>query len=60
MDKLNLYKDKFGVKYKYPNRSCKRCIRYPCFDGIDKCRCDFAQYGCIDYNDNHRSQINKL
>lgn len=55
MDKLNLYKDKFGVKYKYPNRSCKRCIRYPCFDGIDKCRCDFAQYGCIDYNDNHRN-----
>ena len=39
-------KDKFGIKLKFPERSCKQCKRYPCFTGIDKCVCDLATYGC--------------
>lgn len=39
-------KDKSGVKLKYPNRTCKKCKLYPCFDGIESCRCDFSSYGC--------------
>lgn len=39
-------KDKYGVKIKYPDRSCKTCRRYPCFEGIKLCRSDFAKYGC--------------
>lgn len=41
--------DPFNVKYKYPNRSCKDCGKYPCFKGIQICVSDFAKYGCIYY-----------
>lgn len=42
-------KDKYGVKLKYPDRSCKNCKKYPCFPGINNCVSDFASYGCIDF-----------
>lgn len=42
-------KDKNGVVYKYPDRSCKECNKYPCFEEIDTCKCDFAKYGCKTY-----------
>lgn len=42
-------KDKFGVKLKYPERTCKECSNYPCFSEIHSCVCDFATYGCIYY-----------
>lgn len=45
----NIGRDKFGVKLKYPNRECKECKRYPCFNGIDKCLSNFASYGCVHY-----------
>lgn len=45
-------KDKDGVKYKYPARTCKECAKYPCFVGIEKKICDFAKYGCVDYREN--------
>lgn len=44
-------KDKFGIKLKFPDRECKSCKKYPCFQGIEKCVCDFASYGCIYYKD---------
>lgn len=44
-------KDKDGVKYKHPERTCKECAKYPCFIGIEKKVCDFAKYGCISYKD---------
>ena len=44
-------KDKDGVKYKYPARTCKECVKYPCFIGIEKKICDFAKYGCVDYKE---------
>lgn len=48
-------KDKFGVVLKFPDRSCKMCIRYPCFPEISKFRSDFAKYGCIDFITNSGS-----
>jgi len=45
--------DKFGVMLKFPKRSCSRCNRYPCFDGIKKCKSDFAKYGCTYYREKH-------
>jgi hypothetical protein len=44
-------KDKDGVKYKYPARTCKEGVKYPCFIGIEKKICDFAKYGCVDYRE---------
>lgn len=44
--------DGYGINYKYPERKCSQCIKYPCFKGIEKCRSEFAAYGCLDYNDN--------
>ena len=41
--------DPFGIKYKFPTRSCKECRKYPCFQGIERCISDFAKYGCIYY-----------
>ena len=39
-------KDKEGIIYKYPTRTCKQCKLYPCFTGIENMVCDFAKYGC--------------
>lgn len=49
--KLSIQKDEFGVKLKYPNRSCEKCKKYPCFPEITKCSSDFATYGCIYYKE---------
>lgn len=44
-------KDKDGVKYQYPQRTCKDCIKYPCFRGQERMTCDYAKYGCRKYED---------
>lgn len=44
-------KDAWGIKLKYPDRKCIECKRYPCFDNIQNCKSDFAQYGCTIYSD---------
>lgn len=44
--KQKVKKDEFGVKIKYPDRTCKKCKKYPCFLGIEKCVSNFAAYGC--------------
>lgn len=49
MKKVRIDRDTEGVRYKYLDRSCKQCIRYPCFEGIEVCKSDFAKYGCKDY-----------
>ena len=49
-------RDKFGVKLKYPLKSCLECKKYPCFEGIKNCVCDFAQYGCIYYSESRPSE----
>ena len=45
----HLLEDKDGVKYKYPDRTCKQCRKYPCFTGIENSKCDFAKYGCTKF-----------
>lgn len=51
MNPIKPTKDRFGIKLKYPDRNCKSCRKYPCFVGIDKCKSDFAKYGCIFYSE---------
>lgn len=46
-----IVKDSSGVKLKYPNRTCNNCKLYPCYDGIELCRCDKASYGCKLYSE---------
>lgn len=48
MTKLAL-KDKNGVKYKHPERSCSECCKDPCFTGKENLKVDFAKYGCTMY-----------
>lgn len=51
VNSIGVERDKYGVKLKYPDRECKKCTRYPCFIGIDKCRSNFAAYGCFYYKE---------
>lgn len=46
-----IVKDRYGTKLTYPDRTCKDCKKYPCFDNMDSCRSDFAKYGCKNYGD---------
>lgn len=48
--KKETIKDKYGIKLKFPDRTCQECKRYPCFEGIERCISDFAKYGCIIYS----------
>lgn len=47
------YKDKDGFSYKHPERSCLRCLNYPCLPHMDKLLCDFAKYGCKNWSDSN-------
>lgn len=47
MNPIKAIRDKFGIKLKYPDRTCKECSKYPCFVGMTKCLSDFAKYGCF-------------
>lgn len=38
-------------EWKFPERSCLKCSLYSCFRGQDPERCDFAKYGCKDYDE---------
>ena len=49
--KDSILKDPYGIVYKHPERTCKDCVRYPCFEGIENMTCDFAKYGCRKYVD---------
>lgn len=52
MSDLNkLLKDSSGFRYKYPNRSCSNCSKYPCFLRMDNLHFDFAKYGCSEYKE---------
>lgn len=43
-------KDTDGKKFKFPDRDCNNCKRYPCIINMDMLKCNFAKYGCINYN----------
>lgn len=43
-------KDTDGKKFKFPDRDCKNCKRYKCLVNMDMLKCNFAKYGCRNYN----------
>lgn len=45
------FKDKDGLTYRHPERSCKKCLNYPCIEHMDKLYSDFAKYGCRNWSD---------
>lgn len=45
------YSDGEGYIYRFPERSCKRCVKYPCLENMENYKSDFAKYGCIYYQD---------
>lgn len=45
------FKDKDGLTYRHPERSCKKCLNYPCIEHMDKLCSDFAKYGCRNWSD---------
>lgn len=49
--KITLLKDKDGILYSNPERSCKHCLNYPCLDHFELLRCDIAKYGCDKFAD---------
>lgn len=49
--KVNIFKDADGLTYAHPERSCSRCLKYPCIPDMKSLRSDFAKYGCINYDD---------
>lgn len=51
MNPIKPKRDNYGVKLKYPDRTCKQCRKYPCFEGIEICSSDFAKYGCFYYSE---------
>lgn len=50
-------RDSEGVILKYPERDCEKCLNYPCFYGIENLSCNFAKYGCIQY-ESSKSETN--
>lgn len=58
--KVNSFdKDEYGVKLKFPDRSCSLCKKYPCFSEIKKCSSNFAAYGCTYYEEHRNNRSGK-
>lgn len=38
-------------EWKFPWRDCKKCVKYPCFRGIENMKANYAKYGCKNYED---------
>lgn len=43
-------RDQDGVRIYNPERTCLECKHNPCILGQDKCKADFAKYGCVMYD----------
>lgn len=41
------------LKDKYPQRSCKKCLNYPCIEDMDKLKSNFAKLGCDNWLDSN-------
>lgn len=46
-----MFKDRDGFYYKYPERDCKRCKKYPCISNMENLLSNFAKYGCVNFED---------
>ena len=44
-------RDADGIKYQFPERSCKWCKEFPCMPCMDALGADFAKYGCNRYDE---------
>ena len=44
-------KDKDGFRYKYPDRDCEKCEKYPCIENMSILKSNFAKFGCKNYQD---------
>jgi len=51
VNKINLFKNKDGVIYQHPERSCDQCLKYPCISNMNKFKCNFAKFGCKNYTE---------
>ena len=51
------FKDKDGFRYKHPERSCKRCTKFPCLPNMNILTGDFAAYGCTMFEDNNTFEV---
>lgn len=54
--KIVFDRDKDGLKYQHPERSCAYCKFNPCIEfyddlGFKALNVDFAKYGCIEYEE---------
>ena len=54
---MPIIKDEFGIQLKYPDRDCKECRKYPCMQNFSIFKCNFAKYGCKDFE--QKTKINK-
>ena len=36
-------------EWRFPFRTCKECVNYPCFRGIENSKANFAKYGCVNF-----------
>lgn len=57
MSNIIMFKDKNGFHYKHPERSCKRCNKYPCLPNMKILLGDFAAYGCTMFEDSNIFEI---
>lgn len=55
-----MFKDRDGFFYRHPERSCNRCINYPCIPNMNKLLCNFAKYGCRLYSDVNTFNLGKV
>ena len=53
------FKDSDGFHYKHPERSCKKCLKYPCLNKMDKLKSNFGAYGCRYYEDENTFDLCK-
>lgn len=49
--KYRFDRDVDGIKYQFPERSCKWCEKNPCMNCMDSFGVDFAKYGCSQYEE---------
>lgn len=57
MPNIVMFKDKNGFHYKHPERSCKRCNKYPCLPNMNILLGDFAAYGCTMFEDSNTFEV---
>ena len=50
-------KDPDGFHYRHPERSCNKCLKYPCIEGMECLLGDCAKYGCVNYENSNTFEL---